>query len=998
MELGVKKVAMSQRLKPRNLTRTFYLDTKRTLDEVPFANEIPFVGRQNLGKGGLTQQEISILKKAVKNGQLTKAEFDSLQLRPDPGSSRINDNWYGVVQRENRPLFTKVRKILEPGIDLTARFGQLYSNEKVRNYIIKEVNKGKSNAEIIEGLKKFKITTPVTSNRISSLVASLPEIKEEFKRVPGTGRTVEVEAARAKKVMDIINNSIKNKVPIPSLSEIAREVGFKTYSEVGKIIQKEKGEKFYKKFFKNMQDKQKARILKLANNGKVVQALGDGTILNEKMTKYVAKLLKQGGGKVTSKDMQIAGSTLFDLKEAYAGNKTYIKPSELPKIRATKGFNLITREAAKDPFNNPLWNKVRVSRESQVSKAIGEGKNVLDAARRKITKAAKPLFEKLGLTKKGVSVATDELANVSTSAQYGGEGYSVYQQVLTKTGDKTKDDFNLQKAKQLDRKLVDVRKKIVQGIVTPEDIEDYNTSVKKIVSEINENVPKGAKRLEAITIVPGGNPLQTVSGIDKLKTDNPVAYQNIIDDANKYNVSYNIPKSVESIYTIGDKPAIQKRILDTLKKAFNEYDEKELIKFIKNKTPKQIKEIFKAIPRVADVSQDDVVRFASANNIMSDAVYVDDEPESFVERNPITTTVGATALGTGAAAATKKGRAGLKYTGGKLLQALKILGTPGISSGYAASEILDYKKPEDASFFDRLDPRNYEIQEDPNIKIAGGSLLLPEVAKGVAPTGRGILSTLGRFALNPYGRFARAFTPVGLATIGVGMGKDVYDEYKRREALTDEERLAEDLEAQEKFDETMIGAAEGGRIGFADGPEDPSKRTFLKIMGGLASLPILGKFFKKAEQAAPVVSEGVKLGFDNFMKLVKKIKMFGEDVSDTASVQERQKVIKYQGKDGSEYELVEDITTGDIIVQKDKPGVAVYGRGTDDVEGVDVIEDRSVFSYKKGEEMIDTKTGKGVKAPDEYDEMQAIAHDGMEFDDVDVIKDKAVKEVLDEID
>ena len=41
MELGVKKVAMSQRLKPRNLTRTFYLDTKRTLDEVPFANEIP---------------------------------------------------------------------------------------------------------------------------------------------------------------------------------------------------------------------------------------------------------------------------------------------------------------------------------------------------------------------------------------------------------------------------------------------------------------------------------------------------------------------------------------------------------------------------------------------------------------------------------------------------------------------------------------------------------------------------------------------------------------------------------------------------------------------------------------------------------------------------------------------------------------------------------------------------------------------------------------------
>jgi hypothetical protein len=481
------------------------------------------------GKGiQLTKKEIKILK-----DNLTKQEFAQLDF--DRTGVQAGQKNYGISSKgETRNLFKKVRALIEPGTDLTAQFGQLYSNEKARSYIIKEANKGKSNQEIIEGLKKFKLNTSINSNRISSLIAKLPEVKEEFKRVPSTGRTTGVQAERAKKVMDIVNNSIKNKVPIPSLSEIAREVGFKTYGEVGKIIQKEKGEKFYKKFFKNMQDKQKARILKLANNGKVVQALGDGTILNEKMTKYVAKVL--------GTNVQTAGSALFDLKEAYAGNKTYIKPNELPKIKATKGFNLIAREAAKDPFNNPYWNKVRVSRESQVSKAIGEGKNVLDAARRKITKAAKPVFEKLGLAKKGVSVATDELANISTSAQYGGEGYSVYQQVLTKTGDKTKDDFNLQKAKQLDRRLVDIRKKIVQGIATPNDIKDYNTSVKKIVSQINANVPAGAKRLEAITIVQGGNPLQTVSGINKLKLDNPTAYQNIIDDAKRYNVSYNIPK------------------------------------------------------------------------------------------------------------------------------------------------------------------------------------------------------------------------------------------------------------------------------------------------------------------------------------------------------------------------------------------------------------------------------------------------------------------------
>ena len=37
--------------------------------------------------------------------------------------------------------------------------------------------------------------------------------------------------------------------------------------------------------------------------------------------------------------------------------------------------------------------------------------------------------------------------------------------------------------------------------------------------------------------------------------------------------------------------------------------------------------------------------------------------------------------------------------------------------------------------------------------------------------------------------------------------------------------------------------ADGGRIGYKDGP-DMGRRTFLKILGGLASIPIVGKFIK----------------------------------------------------------------------------------------------------------------------------------------------------------
>ena len=50
---------------------------------------------------------------------------------------------------------------------------------------------------------------------------------------------------------------------------------------------------------------------------------------------------------------------------------------------------------------------------------------------------------------------------------------------------------------------------------------------------------------------------------------------------------------------------------------------------------------------------------------------------------------------------------------------------------------------------------------------------------------------------------------------------------------------------------TTQGLADGGRIGFKNGGMD--RRGFLKLMGGLATLPVLGKFFKGAKVASKVV-------------------------------------------------------------------------------------------------------------------------------------------------
>ena len=188
----------------------------------------------------------------------------------------------------------------------------------------------------------------------------------------------------------------------------------------------------------------------------------------------------------------------------------------------------------------------------------------------------------------------------------------------------------------------------------------------------------------------------------------------------------------------------------------------------------------------------------------------------------------------------------------------------------------------------------------------------------------------------------------------------------------------------------MIGAAEGGRIGFADGPDDPSKRKFMKLMGILSLLPYgLGKLVKPAAKVAPVVAEGVKLGFDKFMMLVNKIKELGTPTKKVTQ-QEREVGYTYTGKDGSEYELVEDLTTGDIRVTKDKPGFTMSGD-----EAFDTIEDRSTFVLKKGQA---DETTKGKKPPDEYEEGKAVFDQDGTVADIDDVDDVTIKAIDDELD
>ena len=186
---------------------------------------------------------------------------------------------------------------------------------------------------------------------------------------------------------------------------------------------------------------------------------------------------------------------------------------------------------------------------------------------------------------------------------------------------------------------------------------------------------------------------------------------------------------------------------------------------------------------------------------------------------------------------------------------------------------------------------------------------------------------------------------------------------------------------------------DGGRIGFKEGtPKSPGRRNFMKLMAGLASIPVVGKLFKPvakvAEAGGPVIAEGVKLGFDKFMMLVDKIKRLGRK-TDGVTQKEREIGYTYQGKDGSEYELVEDLTTGDLRITKDKLGGMTVGD-----KSLDVIEDRSTFYLKRNQA---DETTKGRKPPDEYDEVKEIPSPDGTFDDVDDIDNETVTEILEEL-
>ena len=169
--------------------------------------------------------------------------------------------------------------------------------------------------------------------------------------------------------------------------------------------------------------------------------------------------------------------------------------------------------------------------------------------------------------------------------------------------------------------------------------------------------------------------------------------------------------------------------------------------------------------------------------------------------------------------------------------------------------------------------------------------------------------------------------------------------------------------------------ADGGRIGFKKGMD---RRTFMKMVGGLTALPILGKFFKGAEIAAPVAEKAAEVASGAppyFFNLVDRIRALGKKFD---GPKERSESYSYK-----DYSMDIDLDTGKIDIKKTKEAMIPGG----DEAGV---SEEVYMTYKPG--MAD-ETTKGEKVVDEYEEFTARPDiDGKMKDVEDGVPDEVIEE------
>jgi hypothetical protein len=160
--------------------------------------------------------------------------------------------------------------------------------------------------------------------------------------------------------------------------------------------------------------------------------------------------------------------------------------------------------------------------------------------------------------------------------------------------------------------------------------------------------------------------------------------------------------------------------------------------------------------------------------------------------------------------------------------------------------------------------------------------------------------------------------------------------------MYDEEQIVDDINRFKDFQMNRGIYSIGGRIGFKDGPKNPGRRVFLKLMTGIMALPFVGKFIKPAAPVVQKLTNTTTKMPDWFPNLIEKV------------------MFKSQGK-----KVDADIMLHEV---KELPGIKVYkqGDGKIRVEGTNEYGKEYQIDYEPpGYEVIE-ETGKSYKTKGDF--------------------------------
>ena len=178
-----------------------------------------------------------------------------------------------------------------------------------------------------------------------------------------------------------------------------------------------------------------------------------------------------------------------------------------------------------------------------------------------------------------------------------------------------------------------------------------------------------------------------------------------------------------------------------------------------------------------------------------------------------------------------------------------------------------------------------------------------------------------------------------MATTMSRMAEGMAGKFKDTPKLTDEgilelENVLKNMETGGKKKRDLN--ADGGRIGLKNGM---NRRTFLKLLGGLASIPIIGKIIKplktvKGVKNVPIIkTDNVPGKPEWFDALVNKVIIEGDDVTKQLSTVEREIVHTKKINDTDEVTVYQDLNTDSVRVEYNSPN--------------NMLEEQVDLSYKR---------------------------------------------------